>query len=85
MNVNDEVTIDVKTEFGSQAVTFKIIKVLRDDKYLLYAQDRIVVGQKTTLVILSGPVNAWKLSYPVDLLDMQLRERKCIELSKKSN
>lgn len=64
MNVNDVVTIMVKTMYGTVEVDFTIIADLGNYHYALIAQDKICVGQQKA-------TGCWILSEGMDLHDIK--------------
>ncbi len=69
MKTFDKVQIAVKTGYGIVIVDFTIIKVINDYSrvYAMIAQDKIVVGQHMI-------DNTWRLSDPIDLLDIYVKD-----------
>ena len=63
--VGDEITLEVKTTFGVAVITFEIVLIRPNHHYLLYAQDRIVLGQE------KAGGEQWILSDPIDLFGIQ--------------
>ena len=67
MKLFDKVQIEVKTAFGTLAVEFTIIGEINKHNriYALVAQNRLVVGQYMVN-------NCWKLSVPIDLMNVSI-------------
>ena len=67
MKLFDKVQIEVKTAFGTVPVEFTIIaEINKHNKiYGLIAQNRVVVGQYMAN-------DTWKLSVPIDLMNVSL-------------
>lgn len=65
MEIFDKVHIEVKSAFGTVVVEFTIIAEINkhDRIYGLIAQNRVVVGQYMAN-------NTWKLSVPIDLMNV---------------
>jgi hypothetical protein len=61
-DIDNLVIIEIDTRWSKCLVTFRVIDILPNNCYLLYAQNRIVVGQ-----LLAN--NDWRLSKHVDVLD----------------
>jgi hypothetical protein len=69
-NLYDKVLINVRTNFGKFPVEFTIVHISIDEsskrtRYVLLAQDRIVIG------VLSIDKKFWHLSESVDLLNLR--------------
>jgi hypothetical protein len=76
-NLYDKVLINVSTKFGQFPVEFIVVHMIphmsfregsERNKYVLLAQDRIVIGT------LSSNKKSWNLSEPIDLLDICISE-----------
>ena len=67
MKLFDKVQIEVKTAFGTVPVEFTIISEINKHNpiYALVAQNRLVVGQYMVN-------NCWKLSVPIDLMNISV-------------
>jgi hypothetical protein len=63
--IGDKITLEVKTTFGIAVITFEVILIRPNHCYLLYAQDRIILGQE------KAGGEQWVLSSPIDLFGIQ--------------
>ena len=64
MELYSKININVKVDFGIVPVEFTVIDILPNFHYALLAQNRLVVGQLLADM-------SWKLSHPIDLLDVR--------------
>lgn len=67
MEISDKVQIEIKTALGTMIIEFTIIAEINKHNriYGLIAQNRVVVGQYMAN-------NAWKLSIPIDLMNVSI-------------
>ena len=77
MKLFDKVQIEMKTAFGAVSVEFTIIAEInmQDRVYGLIAQNRLVVGQQVDN-------NKWKLSSPIDLMDVPILDTLYLDTTK---
>ena len=77
MKLFDKVQIEMKTAFGAVSVEFTIIAEINteDRIYGLIAQNRLVVGQQIDN-------NKWKLSSPIDLMDVPILDTLYLDTTK---
>ena len=77
MKLFDKVQIEMKTAFGAVSVEFTIIAEINteDRIYGLIAQNRLVVGQQVDN-------NKWKLSSPIDLMDVPILDTLYLDTTK---
>jgi hypothetical protein len=64
LKIGDELSLDVKTEFGIIVVNFTVVHKLIGNHYALIAQDKLVVVNEL-------PSGDFIMSEAVDLLDME--------------
>lgn len=71
--VNNYVTLNVKSKHGGIVhVQFELLKDLGNNRYILYAQERLCIGIRSA-------TGLWTMTSVIDLLD-GLDEENCKEL-----
>jgi predicted protein tyrosine phosphatase len=69
LKIGDNLSLDVKTEFGIIVVDFTVVHKLPNDHYALIAQDRLVIVKEL-------PSYKFMMSDAIDLLNIKLVEDK---------